>query len=122
MESAHWLSPRCADVSLEGPSADLLDLDQTQDLWWSLGLIFELVLPQSAGEGGRPHVKGRSSRQRQKEEEGHLEAKPVNQTSSRSAEGQLPQHFQRCQKTVVGCLKDNGGKEEWRSAKEEEQG
>lgn len=68
------------------------------------------MLPESTGEGGRPHVKGRSSRQREEEEEGHLEAQPVHQTSGHGAEAQLPHHFQRRQETVVGGLKMTVGK------------
>lgn len=69
-------------------------------------------------------MKGRSSRQREEEEEGHLEAQPVHQTSGHGAEAQLPHHFQRRQETVVGCLKTTVEKRnegEQKKKKEEEE-
>lgn len=71
----------------------------------SLGLFFELVFPESPGEGGRPHMQGRPSRQGEEEEEGNLESEPIYQASSQRAERQLPQHLQSGQETVVGGLR-----------------
>lgn len=71
----------------------------------SLGLFFELVFPESPGEGGRPHMQGRPSRQGEEEEEGNLESEPIYQASSQRAKRQLPQHLQSGQETVVGGLR-----------------
>lgn len=54
-------------------------------------------------------MQGRSSRQGEEEEEGHLETTPVHHSSGQSAEHQLPQNLQSRQETVVGGLE-----EEWR--------
>lgn len=78
----------------------------------SVHLILELVFPQSSGEGGCPHVKSCSSRQHQKQQEGNLEPKEVHHATGHSAECQLAQDLQRCEKTVVGGLKGTVGKEE----------
>lgn len=64
-----------------------------------------LVFLKSTGEGSRPHVQGRSSREGEEEEEGNLETKPVHHASGQSAEHQLPQHLESGQETVVGRLK-----------------
>lgn len=103
------MSVNQAEDHLQGRPAEVL----YQDLFPSLGLIFELVLPESPSKGGRPNMKSRPSRQRKKQKEGDLEPDAVHHTSGHSAECQLPQHFQRGQKTVVGCLKDKDGKDEW---------
>lgn len=68
-------------------------------------------------------MKGRPSRQREEEEEGHLETQPVHQTSGHGAEAQLPHHLQRRQETVVGCLKTTvRERNEGKQKKEEEEG
>lgn len=72
----------------------------------SLGLFFKLVFPESTSEGSRPHMQSRASGEREKEEEGNLETKPIHHTSGQSAERQLPQHLQSRQETVVGRLKE----------------
>lgn len=71
----------------------------------SLGLFFELVFPESPGEGGRPHMQGRPSRQGEEEEEGNLESEPIDQASGQRAKRQLAQHLQSGQETVVGGLR-----------------
>lgn len=70
----------------------------------SFGPIFDLVIPQGSSEGRHPYVQGCPSRQREEEEEGHVETKPVYHASGHSAERQLSQHLQSRQETVVGRL------------------
>lgn len=72
---------------------------------FSLGLIFELVFPESTSEGRRPHMHGCPSRQCEKQEKGNLKTKPIHHTSGQSAKCQFPQHLQSRQETVMGCLK-----------------
>lgn len=50
-------------------------------------------------------MQGRPSGQGEEEEEGHLESEPIHQAPSQRAKRQLPQHLQRGQETVVGCLR-----------------
>lgn len=53
-------------------------------------------------------MQGRPGGEREKEEEGNLETKPIHHASGQSAERQLPQHLQSRQETVVGRLKERG--------------
>lgn len=90
----------------------------------SLGLFFELVLPESTGEGSRPHVQGCPGREGEEEEVGNLETKPIHQTSSQSAECQLPQHLQSGQEAVVGRLIDGvewGGRTRGKEGRNDEE-
>lgn len=57
-------------------------------------------------------MQSRGSGEREKEEEGNLETKPIHHTSGQSAKRQLPQHLQGRQETVVGRLKDRGRRKE----------
>lgn len=92
----------------------------------SLGLFFVLVFPESTSEGGRPHMQSCPGWEREKEEEGNLKTKPIYHASSQSAEGQLPQHLQSRQETVVGRLKERGRRKRkrwrWAEKKDKEEG